>query len=140
MITISSRIKIHEEELEESFIHASGPGGQNVNKVASAVMLRFNVAKSNSLPDDIKERLLRASRSHLTEAGELVIIARRYRSQAMNRQDARERLAAIIRHASEPPGIRVRTRPTRTAREKRLNAKKVRSRIKSMRRRVQLED
>jgi ribosome-associated protein len=136
MIRISRHITIPEEELQESFIRASGPGGQNVNKVATAVMLRFNVASSPSLPDEVRQRLMRQIGARLTEDGELVILARRYRSQEKNRADARERLAALIRRAAEPPVLRVRTRPSRAAREKRLAEKKVRSRLKSDRHRV----
>ncbi len=135
MIRISRQITLLEEELQESFIRASGPGGQNVNKVATAVMLRFNVAKSPSLPDEVRQRLIRQIGARLTEAGELVILARRYRSQEKNRADARERLAVLIRRAAEPPVLRVRTRPSHAAREKRLAEKKVRSRLKSARRR-----
>ena len=136
MIRISRHITIPEEELQESFIRASGPGGQNVNKVATAVMLRFNVASSPSLPDEVRQRMMRQIGARLTEDGELVILARRYRSQEKNRADARERLAALIRRAAEPPVLRVRTRPSRAAREKRLAEKKVRSRLKSDRHRV----
>jgi len=136
MIRISRHITIPEEELQESFIRASGPGGQNVNKVATAVMLRFNVASSPSLPDEVRQRLMRQVGARLTEEGELVILARRYRSQEKNRADARERLAALIRRAAEPPVLRVRTRPSHAAREKRLAEKRVRSRLKSARHRV----
>ena len=136
MIRISRHITIPEEELQESFIRASGPGGQNVNKVATAVMLRFNVASSPSLPDEVRQRMMRQVGARLTEEGELVILARRYRSQEKNRADARERLAALIRRAAEPPVLRVRTRPSHAAREKRLAEKRVRSRLKSARHRV----
>jgi len=140
MIAITPAISIPEEELHESFVQTGGPGGQNVNKVATAVMLRFNVMRSPSLPEGVRQRLIRLASSRLTEEGELIILARRCRSQERNRADARERLAAIIRRAAEPPPIRMRTRPSRAARERRLDAKKARSRVKSARRRVDPND
>jgi ribosome-associated protein len=130
MIPIDDGIVLDERELEESFIRASGPGGQNVNKVASAVQLRFDVRRSPSLPQPVRERLERLGGSRITQDGVLVITAQRFRSQERNRQDARDRLAALIRRAAMPPVPRRPTRPSRAARERRLAAKVRRSRVK----------
>jgi ribosome-associated protein len=130
MIPIDDRIVLDERELEESFIRASGPGGQNVNKVASAVQLRFDVRRSPSLSQPVRERLERLGGSRITQDGVLVITAQRFRSQERNRQDARDRLAALIRRAATPPGPRRSTRPSAAARERRLAAKVRRSRLK----------
>ncbi len=130
MIPIDDGIVLDERELEESFIRASGPGGQNVNKVASAVQLRFDVRRSLSLPQPVRERLERLGGSRITQDGVLVITAQRFRSQERNRQDARDRLAALIRRAAMPPVPRRPTRPSRAARERRLAAKVRRSRVK----------
>jgi ribosome-associated protein len=130
MIPIDDGIVLDERELEESFIRASGPGGQNVNKVASAVQLRFDVRRSPSLPQPVRERLERLGGSRITQDGVLVITAQRFRSQERNRQDARDRLAALIRRAAMPPVPRRPTRPSRAARERRLAAKVRRSRLK----------
>ena len=120
-------------EIEAQFIHASGPGGQNVNKVASAVQLRFNVAASSSLPEPVKARLQRLAASRLTEDGALIIEARRFRSQAKNREDAYERLCRWIQQAAEPPKPRRPTRPSRAARERRRQDKRVRGQRKQLR-------
>ena len=134
MIRITDRISINEAELEESFIRASGPGGQNVNKLASAVQLRFDVRQSPSLADDVRARLERLAGKRLTRDGVLVITAQRHRTQERNRQDARERLIELIREAAVRPVPRRPTKPTKAARERRVESKKRRSRIKGLRR------
>ena len=133
MLIVSDRIAIPEHELVESFVRASGPGGQNVNKVSGAVQLRFDVRGSPSLPEGVRERLERLAGRRLSRDGMLVIDARRYRTQERNREDARERLAALVRAAEELPTARRATRPTRASRERRLAGKAVRSRVKALR-------
>ena len=133
MLIVSENITIPEHELVESFVRAAGPGGQNVNKVASAVQLRFDVRGSPSLPEAVRERLEQRAGRRLSRDGVLVIEARRYRTQERNREDARARLAALIRAAEEPPILRRATRPTKASRERRLVAKAARSRIKRLR-------
>ena len=115
---------IPEAELQERFIRASGPGGQNVNKVATAVELRFDVARSPSLPEAVRARLLARRDRRMTGDGVLVIAAQRYRTQERNRQDARERLAAFIESGLHAPKARVATRPTRAAKQRRLDEKR----------------
>ncbi len=127
---VTAQIVIGEEELEERFIKASGPGGQNVNKVATAVQLRFDAVRSPSLPDDVRARLMTLAGRRLTREGVIVVIARRYRTQDRNRQDARERLADLIRRAASPPKPRRATRPTLASKQRRLEAKSVRSKLK----------
>jgi ribosome-associated protein len=134
MIRVTDRISIEEGELEERFIRASGPGGQNVNKLASAVQLRFDVRGSPSLPDDVRARLERLAGRRLTHEGVLVISAQRHRTQEQNRQDARERLIELIRDAAEPPVPRRPTRPTAASRERRIQSKKRRAAVKRLRR------
>jgi ribosome-associated protein len=133
-------IIIPEEELLESFIRASGPGGQNVNKVSSAVQLRFDVRHSPSLPDDVAVRLMRLAGSRLTRDGVLVIEASRFRSQERNRADARERLAALVAAAEVRPVRRRATKPTKGSAERRLAGKAVRSRVKSGRSRLSSDE
>lgn len=134
MLFINSRIQIAENELSETFIRSSGPGGQNVNKVASAVQLRFNAQGSDALSEEVKQRLKRLAGSRATGDGMIVIEARRYRDQEKNRADARERLAALIRRALERPKPRKRTKPSRASIQKRLDEKKQRGEKKSLRR------
>ena len=136
MIRVTRDIVLDEAELDEEFVRASGPGGQNVNKVATAVKLRFDVASSPSLPDDVRERLVRIAGKRMTKDGVLVIDARRYRSQERNRQDARQRLVALIERAARKPRQRRRTRPTAASRERRLKAKRHRGDAKRRRGRV----
>ena len=133
MIRITERISLAEEEIEESFVRASGPGGQNVNKLASAVQLRFDVRRSPSLPNDVRARLETMAGRRLTRDGVLVIIAQRHRTQERNRQDARDRLIELIARASVAPVPRRPTRPTRASRERRLASKKHRGGIKGLR-------
>lgn len=134
---VNHEILIPESELEFRFILASGPGGQNVNKVATAVQLRFDAERTRSLSDEVKQRLLDLAGSRATKDGVLVINAKRYRTQERNRQDARERLLALLRRAVHKPKPRRKTRPSRAAREKRLQAKRVQSDKKRARARVQ---
>ena len=133
MITITESIAINESELEETFVRSSGPGGQHVNKVATAVQLRFDVKNSPSLPDEVKQRLLQQAGKRMTAGGVLFIEARRYRSQERNRQDAIARLRAIIARATVTPKPRRKTKPTKASIEERLQKKKQRSEIKRLR-------
>jgi ribosome-associated protein len=133
MIRITDRISIEERELEEHFVRASGPGGQNVNKLSTAVQLRFDVRRSPSLGADVRMRLERMAGRRLTRDGVLVIMAQRHRTQERNRQDALDRLIALIQEASVAPRPRRPTKPTRGSKERRLASKKNRSTIKSLR-------
>jgi len=133
MIQVTERIAIEENELDESFIRASGPGGQNVNKVSSAVQLRFNARTSRSLPNDVSIRLQRLAGNRLTNEGVIVITASRHRSQDQNRDEARERLFAMIREAANPPPPRRATKPTKASRKRRVDSKVKRGHIKKMR-------
>jgi ribosome-associated protein len=139
VIPVTESISLDERELEERFILSSGSGGQNVNKVASAVQLRFDVAGSPSLPDEVKQRLLRLAGKRASKDGVLVLTARGERSQERNREDALARLIALIRSAAETPKPRRATRPTRASVRRRLEAKSLRSRTKRARGRVSEE-
>jgi len=130
---VNDTITIDESELSESFVRASGPGGQNVNKVSSAVQLRFDVRHSPSLPNDVAVRLMRLAGKRLTKDGVLVIIAQQFREQERNRADARERLADLIRQAAVRPKPRRATKVPRAAKRKRLESKRHRSGIKNLR-------
>ncbi|HUD89416.1 MAG TPA: alternative ribosome rescue aminoacyl-tRNA hydrolase ArfB [Xanthobacteraceae bacterium] len=134
MIRVTATIALDEREIEEKFVRSSGPGGQNVNKLSTAVQLRFDVRHSPSLRDDVRARLERLAGSRLTRDGVLVIIAQRHRTQARNRQDALDRLIDLIRHAAIAPIKRRPTRPTAGSRERRIEGKKRRAGIKGLRR------
>ena len=138
MVQVAPGVAIPEEELEERFIQSGGPGGQNVNKVATTVQLRFDAAGSRSLAPEVRQRLLRIAGTRVTSDGELVITARRFRTQEANRRDARARLAALVAQALAEPRPRHATRPTRAARERRLQDKARRATVK--RRRAQPDD
>ncbi len=140
MIEVTSRIAIDEGEIEEHFIRASGPGGQNVNAVATAVQLRFDVAGSPSLPEGVRARLATLAGRRLNRDGVLVIEARRYRTQERNRRDALDRLIALIRRAAEPERPRRKTRPSKAAKQARLEAKKQRGDPKRRRREPTADD
>jgi ribosome-associated protein len=134
MIRINAALSIDEREIEESFVRASGPGGQNVNKVSSAVQLRFDARRSSSLPEDVRARLMRLAGSRLTRDGVLIINAQSHRTQARNRAEALGRLVELIRRAAIAPRPRRATKPTKAARERRIEAKKRRGGLKESRR------
>jgi len=141
MIQVTRNIVLSEDELQVNFVRASGPGGQNVNKVATAVQLRFDAAGSPSLSSEVRERLLRLAGNRATEDGEIIIDARRHRTQERNRQDAVDRLVELIRRAAVRPKKRRATRPTRASRERRLDQKRKRSAVKRTRsRKPSLDD
>ncbi len=133
MLEINSSIRINESELTFDFIRAAGPGGQNINKVATAAQLRFNVWANSSLPVDVKARLVKLAGKRITSEGVLIIEARRFRTQEQNRADAIERFVALVRKSLEAPKPRKKTRPTAGSREKRLQSKKKRSEVKRAR-------
>jgi ribosome-associated protein len=135
-VQITPTLSIQESELEERFVRASGPGGQNVNKVATAVELRFDVARSSALSPDVRDRLRVLAGARMTADGVIVIDARRHRTQAQNREDARDRLSELIRKALVRPKRRRKTRPTKGSVEKRMDSKKRRSETKRGRGRV----
>jgi ribosome-associated protein len=135
MIRITDEISLDESEIEESFVRSSGPGGQNVNKLSTAVQLRFDVRRSPALPNDVAVRLMRLAGKRLTKDGVLVIVAQNHRTQERNRADALERLVELIQEAAVRPIPRRATKPTKASREKRLEGKKIRSNIKGMRQR-----
>jgi ribosome-associated protein len=133
MLRVTGHIEIDEREIDEQFVRASGPGGQNVNKLSTAVQLRFDVRHSPSLPGDVRARLERLAGSRLTRDGVLIIIAQRHRTQLRNRQDALDRLLDLIRRAAVAPIRRRPTRPTKASRERRIEGKKRRGGIKHLR-------
>ncbi|MFN7097103.1 MAG: alternative ribosome rescue aminoacyl-tRNA hydrolase ArfB [Gammaproteobacteria bacterium] len=133
MFTITPTISIYDDEINITFIRAPGPGGQNVNKVASAAQLRFNVMQSRSLPDDVRVRLLKLIGKRITSQGELIIKASRHRTQERNKQDALDRLNLLIQRAAIPPKKRKKTKPTSASIEKRLTEKKLRGKNKLQR-------
>ena len=133
MIRVTNTVSIDERELEERFVRSSGPGGQNVNKVSTAVELRFDVRNSATLSDGVKSRLTRLAGSRMTDDGVLVIRAERFRTQDRNRDDARERLVELIRQATHVPKHRVATKPTRASKERRLEGKGKRAVVKKLR-------
>ncbi|MGD8758528.1 MAG: alternative ribosome rescue aminoacyl-tRNA hydrolase ArfB [Deltaproteobacteria bacterium] len=136
MISVTPLIAINEDEITLDFIRASGPGGQNVNKVATAVQLRFDVKHSPSLPNDVRARLVSLGGRKITDDGMLIIEAKRFRTQDRNRQDALDRLMALVRKAAERPKPRIKTKPSSASKKRKLEAKRHRSRIKQMRRPV----
>jgi ribosome-associated protein len=133
MIEVTSRIQLDPREIKESFIRASGPGGQNVNKVSSAVELRFDAKNSPSLPEGVRERLMKLAGRRLTLTGEIVITAQSHRSQELNRADAVEKLVELIRQATHVPKVRRKTKPTRASKEKRMDSKSKRGNVKKLR-------
>lgn len=133
MIEVTPGISIGDDELVESFVRSSGPGGQNVNKVSSAVQLRFNVRQSRALPNDVAVRLMRLAGKRLTKDGVIVILAQQHREQERNRADARDRLFDLIRQAAVRPVVRRATKVPRGEKKRRLEGKKHRSEVKTLR-------
>ncbi len=134
MIQVTDTISLDETELREEFVHASGHGGQNVNKVSTQVKLYFDARHSPSLPEDVRARLIRLAGKRVTQEGVLIINASRFRTQEQNREDARQRLIELIRQAAVPPRPRKRTKPTAAARQRRLESKQHLSKLKQLRR------
>ncbi len=133
MIRVNAWIELDEREIQEDFVRASGPGGQNVNKVSTAVQLRFDVARSPSLPDPVRARLIALAGRRLTQDGVLILSSERYRSQRRNRDDALERLVELIREACEVDKPRRPTRPTLASKKRRLDSKQRRGETKKLR-------
>jgi len=136
MIQITGRIAIDEGELDFEFVRAAGPGGQNVNKVATAAQLRFDITTNDSLPNDVKHRLIKLAGRRVTAAGMLIIQARRYRTQGKNRQDALDRFITLVRSAATPPKARRKTKPSLASKRRRLDTKRRTSLSKERRRPV----
>jgi ribosome-associated protein len=134
MIEVTSDVSINENDISIDFIRSSGPGGQNVNKVASGVQLRYNIASADTLPDEVKQRLYSIARNRITEEGVLIIEAKRFRTQEQNREDAVARLVALVYQATEKPKARKKTRPSAASQEARIEEKKHRGSIKRLRR------
>jgi ribosome-associated protein len=134
MLSITPSLAIEDNELHETFVRASGPGGQNVNKVATAVQLRFDVRNSPSLPNAVRERLLQLAANRINAEGVLLIEAKRFRTQEQNREDARNRLAGLVQKAITPPKPRKATRPSKAAKQRRVDEKRKRSQTKNLRR------
>jgi len=139
-LMVRAGLEIPDSDLEVAFVRSAGPGGQNVNKVASAVQLRFSLARNTTLPDDVKARLRQLAGQRVTDAGELLIVARETRSQEQNRRSAEQRLLDLVRRALVPPKKRHATKPTRASRQRRLDSKSRKQTHKRLRARVRFDD